>query len=297
MKEAACAQPVVESKQVIFTSLPLMLYVTIPGCSQGRGNPDVKIKTIGCSGSEVPGFNFASYMLDEDILFDAGSITNVLGIEAQMKIRTVFITHSHLDHVKCIPFLADNLFLNGPARGIDVAAPAGILENLKKHIFNEAMWPDFTRIPSPDNPVLNLVALREEEAYRTNKYSVTPYRVNHNSSAVGYLVEEMETGKRFFYSGDTGPAHGIWQRLGGKKLDCLLVDVSLPNAMEDQAIEAGHLTPLLLKTELAAMQYPPKKVWAVHAKPFFLDSIARELDSLGIEGLGLLAQGQEIEIT
>ncbi len=256
----------------------------------------MRIRAVGCSGSETPGRNFASYLLDEKILFDAGSVTNLLDIEDQMKIEAVFITHTHLDHVKCIPFLADNVFLKDPQhKGIVVAAPAAILEVLKRHIFNGVIWPDFTSIPSPEAPMLQFVALKEEEPCMVNNYSITPYRINHNGPAVGYLVEEQGTGKRLFYSGDTGPAQKTWKMLGSKPLDCFLIDVSFPNAMERQALASGHLTPSLLKRELETMQHKPGMVWAIHSKPFFLEEIARELEELGIENLGLLAQGQQLE--
>ena len=69
----------------------------------------MKINVIGCSGAEFPGHNAPAFLLDEEILFDAGSLTSTLNEKAQMKIRNIFITHAHLDHIRSIPFLADNI--------------------------------------------------------------------------------------------------------------------------------------------------------------------------------------------
>ena len=71
----------------------------------------MKLKVIGCSGAEFPGHNSPGFLLDEEILFDAGSLTNVLNEREQYKIRNIFITHAHLDHIRSIPFLADNIIV------------------------------------------------------------------------------------------------------------------------------------------------------------------------------------------
>ena len=259
----------------------------------------MKIRVLGCSGSETPGRNLSCFLLDGRVLFDAGSATSTLGIDEQMKLEAVFLTHAHLDHVRAVPFLADNIFFKRKGSSIKVAALPFVLKNIKKHLLNGVIWPDFTSIPSADNPVLEFMELREGNAYRIKKYSVTPYRVSHSIPAAGYLVEDGK-GKSFFYSGDTGPARQTWKRLGSRErkrpLDCLLIEVSLPDRMEKEALELGHLTPSLLKKELEAMDRPPSRICVTHIKPFFTATIKRELKKLGIKGLSLLVEGEEITV-
>jgi len=47
----------------------------------------MKIRVIGCSGAELPGHNAPGFLLDDEIIFDAGSITSVLTAKEQLRIR------------------------------------------------------------------------------------------------------------------------------------------------------------------------------------------------------------------
>jgi ribonuclease BN (tRNA processing enzyme) len=59
----------------------------------------MKIRVLGSSGAELPGYRPPSFLLDGKILFDAGSLTNILPAKDLLKIEHIFITHSHLDHI------------------------------------------------------------------------------------------------------------------------------------------------------------------------------------------------------
>jgi len=69
----------------------------------------MKIRVLGCYGAEFPGFKTMSFLINESVLLDAGSATSTLSIEEQERVSDILITHSHLDHIKDILFLADNL--------------------------------------------------------------------------------------------------------------------------------------------------------------------------------------------
>lgn len=109
----------------------------------------MKIKVIGCSGAEFPGHNAPGFLLDEEIVFDAGSITGVLDEKAQLKIKSIFITHAHLDHIRSIPFLADNIIIGEKAHQVNILSISPVINTIKRHLFNSSMWPDFTGISIP----------------------------------------------------------------------------------------------------------------------------------------------------
>jgi ribonuclease BN (tRNA processing enzyme) len=69
----------------------------------------MKIRVLGCHGSQLPNYNTTSFLLGQNALLDAGAVTAVLSIREQLKTDYVFITHAHLDHVRDIMFLADNI--------------------------------------------------------------------------------------------------------------------------------------------------------------------------------------------
>lgn len=255
----------------------------------------MKINVIGCSGAEIPGHNAPSFLLNDEIVFDAGSITSILNIKAQLKIKHIFITHAHLDHIRSIPFLTDNIILSGKRHTINLYSINSVISTIKKHLFNSSIWPDFTLIPNPENAVLNLSNLRINKPININGYTITSYRVNHPVPAVGYLVEDKKN-KKLFYTGDTGPTPKTWERIKLKKLDCLIIDVSFPNEMREMAINTGHLTPELLKEEVLEMSYLPERICITHPKPQYYKSINSELKKTGLKNLHILKEGEIIRI-
>jgi len=255
----------------------------------------MKIKIIGCSGAEFPGHNSPSFLLDDEIAFDAGSITDSLTEKAQLMIKHIFITHAHLDHIKSIPFLADNIIIGNMNHRVTILSIPPVIKTIKMHLFNSTIWPDFTVIPHPDDGVLRLVKLKYNSPVKLNGHTVTPFRVNHAVPSVGYLVEDRKK-RRFFYTGDTGPTAETWRKIGNKDIHCLIIDVSFPNIMESMAVKTGHLTPNLLKEELANFRHVPEQICITHPKPQHLKTIRSELNRLHIKNLIILKEGDIIRV-
>lgn len=253
------------------------------------------IKVLGCSGAELPGHNPPAFLLDNKILFDAGSLTSVLDEKAQHKIKDIFITHAHLDHIKGIPFLADNIIVKKRGHKFNVLSIPPVIQAIKKNLLNSSIWPDFTIIPHPDNAVMNLIKLGIGKRVNIDDYAITSYKVNHLVPAVGYLVENRSK-KRFFYTGDTGPTDLTWEKIGNKKLNALIIEVSFPNKMGELAILTGHLTPQFLGKEIQKFKNIPENIYITHPKPQYLKTIKSELQKLGIRNLRLLRDGEIIRI-
>jgi ribonuclease BN (tRNA processing enzyme) len=129
-----------------------------------------------------------------------------------------------------------------------------------------SIWPDFTVIPNRHAAILNLIELRAAHSIKREGFTITPYPVNHSVPATGYLVEDKK-GRRFLYTGDTGPTEAIWKKLGQKLLHCLIIETSFPNRMEEIAVRTGHLTPRLLGKELQKIEKEPEKIFVTHVKP------------------------------
>ena len=258
-----------------------------------RGN--MKIKVIGCSGAEFPGHNTSAFLLNAEILFDAGSLSNVLDEKAQLKIKNIFITHAHLDHLQSIPFLADHITVRKLNHRVNIFSISPVLKTMKNHLFNSSLWPDFTTIPNQDDGILHLIELKPGESLVISNVTVTPFKVNHTVPAVGYLVEDKRK-RNFFYTGDTGPTRRTWQKLKNQKIHCLIIDVSFPNNMEDMAIESGHLTPHLLEEELLQIKPLPEYVCITHCKPQYFKEIKAELKEIRIRNLKILKDGVTIII-
>ncbi len=255
----------------------------------------MKIRVIGCSGAELPGHNAPGFLLEDEIIFDAGSITGVLTAKEQLRIKNIFITHAHLDHIRSIPFLADNIALGNRKQRVKIYGISPVITTIKKHLLNSSMWPDFTLIPNPDDAILNLVKLKIARPIVINGHTVTPYTVNHPVPAVGYLVEDSKN-KRFFYTGDTGPTFSTWKKIGDKKLQCLIIDVSFPDSMRDMALNTGHLTPELLHEEIAGIPQTPEQICITHPKPQYFKIIKKQLDGLKMKNIRVLKEGDIIRV-
>ena len=96
----------------------------------------MKIEVLGCSGAEFPGHNPPGFLIDGKILLDAGTIGASLSENAQWKIRHIVVSHAHLDHIRGIPFLADNIIIKNKRHNVTVIGIAPVLKSLKNNLLN-----------------------------------------------------------------------------------------------------------------------------------------------------------------
>ena len=255
----------------------------------------MKIRVLGCSGGEVPGHRPPSFLVNERIVFDTGSLTDVLDIKGQLRVRHIFITHSHLDHIMGIPFLADNLLFSRKSHGVNIIGIPPVIEALRRSLLDGSIWPDFTIIPREHGAVLNLIELKPGQSIKIATYTITPYEVNHTVPASGYLVEDRRQ-RRLFYTGDTGPSDSTWRKIGEKQIHCLIIETSFPNRMKEIAIKTGHLTPRLLGKEISKIRPSPERIYVIHPKPLYMKIIKTELQNLKLKNLRLSRDGETIEV-
>ncbi len=241
----------------------------------------MKIRVLGCHGSLFPGYNTTGFLLDESILIDAGTVTSVLSLQEQLKLEAVLISHAHLDHVKDLLFLADNICLRKET-SLRVLAPQGILDLLHANLFNNVIWPDFSAIPSMENATIRFQALEPGTGFSMKGLSVTAIPVNHTVETVAYLLESG--GVSILIAGDTGPTEEIWRiAKQARNLKALFLETSFPNEMQSVADLAGHLTPFSLERELRKLGPASPDIFLYHLKPQYYETIAGEIDSLASE--------------
>ncbi len=165
------------------------------------------IRVLGPYGGSAPGYRLTTFLVNGETALDAGALTDTLPLAAQRRIRRVLLTHAHFDHIATLPFLAANLHGNLPAP-IEILAPAPVLDAVRRHVFNDTTWPDFTRFPSVRRPTIRYRTLAEGRATRAGALSITPFAVNHVVPSYGYIVSA--NGSSVVFSGDTGPTERLW---------------------------------------------------------------------------------------
>jgi ribonuclease BN (tRNA processing enzyme) len=257
------------------------------------------LHVLGCSGSDLPGYNLTSFLVNQTILLDAGSVTSSLSLAEQTKVRDILVTHAHLDHIKDILFLADNLIElvarneHGP---VHLRGPEAVLDSIRTHLLNDTIWPDFTVLPAINNPVLSYKPLQPGKWQELDSIRVVAWPVNHASAASGYVFQDTETGGHFAFTGDTGPTEGWWDFLNSLPfaVENLIIETSFPNAMQDLALLSRHLTPNLLRLELEKLDARPK-IYISHMKSPFSADIQEQLQQ-ALQGrtYHLLRDGESI---
>ena len=252
----------------------------------------MKLQILGSAGAEFPDFRPPAFLIDGQLLLDAGTIGSVLSEEEQWKINHIFITHSHLDHIRSIPALADNIIMKNLKHSVTVHSTTDVISALRDHIFNGVIWPDFTKLPSSENPVITYATLEPYTGCVVKGYSIETIPVNHTVPAVGFKV--TSGGKTLVYTGDTGPTEDIWKYCSGA--DALIVEVSFPNNMESLAQITKHLTSSMLIDELAKIEVLPRHILVTHPKPQYYEIIRSEIECLGIDGIELLHDGSVYDL-
>jgi len=255
----------------------------------------LKIKVLGASGSEVPGKNCPAFLVDESLLLDAGTIGLALNIREENSLKQILLTHAHFDHIKGIPFLLDNLVVRDTGNTITVMSGKEVIDDLKENIFNDRIWPDFSKIPTPENPVLKYQSISPTHPVDLNGYRVFMQKVHHTVPAYGYIILQGN-GTAVAYTGDTGPTDLFWRLMSSHDVQCLIVEVSFPNRLGELALISGHLTPALLEKEIGKMSPCPSRIFVMHIKPQYHGEIEKEVHALRRNGVELLKEGSTITI-
>jgi ribonuclease BN (tRNA processing enzyme) len=225
----------------------------------------MKIRVLGCSGGVGKGVATTSFLVDDDILIDAGTGVCDLSLTEMRKIRHVFITHSHLDHIASIPLLADTLFDDLIGNPLTVHAQRSTIKVLRDHIFNWSIWPDFTSLPHKTNAVLKFQGMKASDVETVKGRKVEMITVNHAVPGVGYRVESK--GKAFAFSGDTTNNENLWSVLNKhRSLDLLFIESAFSNKDLELARVAFHYCPELLAKDLPKLKHKAK-VCISHLKP------------------------------
>ena len=243
------------------------------------------VRIVGGHGGVSPGFRATSYLIDGKLLIDAGSVASGIQIDEQVLIDNILISHSHLDHISDLAFLSDNCFgLKGKPFEIYTHKP--VREAIMTHLMNDVIWPDFTVLPTPDNPTLRFHDLTDESPFELGDYKILPVRVNHPGGALGFIIEKGKTA--IVFTQDTGPTDRIWELAKGyNNLKAIFTEVSFPDKLKQVAIDSQHHTPSSLKEEMKKMP-PDVPIFLGHLKPNYQSLLFKEIEEIGSERISLL---------
>ena len=268
----------------------------------------MKVRVLGCSGAIARDCRTTSFLLDHDLLVDAGTGVGDLTLDEMAGIDHVLLTHSHLDHVAALPLMVDAIAARR-GKPLHVHALQDTIDALKAHIFNDIIWPDFSRIPTPASPFILFFPLEPGQIVVLGGKQVEVLPAVHTVPAVGYAVS---TGKgHWVFTGDTEHNPALWERLNQIEVALLVIETAFSNRESGLALRSLHLCPKSLAAELALIaagkNYP---IYITHTKPAETELIMAEIgmaesrytgqagtpDSVAAYDIRWLRAGQEFEI-
>jgi cAMP phosphodiesterase len=252
------------------------------------------LRVLGCSGGIGKDLRTTSFLLNNTILIDAGTGVGDLSLDELRQIDYLFLTHSHLDHICSLPFILDAVGVHR-AKPLRVFGIEATIDALKTHIFNNTIWPDFSKIPSREKPCLAYEVIDVGQTIAIGDVEITALPVSHSIPANGYWVDSGSGA--LVFSGDTGPSIAFWNAINAKVnereteremskgkdqdqdncyLKHLIIETSFTNAEHELATLSGHYHPNSLATDLEYLQ-SNCPIWITHLKPDESTLILKEI--------------------
>jgi ribonuclease BN (tRNA processing enzyme) len=258
----------------------------------------MNIRVLGCAGAIAAGYKTTAFLLDDDVLIDAGTGVGDLALDALARIDHILLSHSHLDHVLGIPLLADAVLrLRAAAQRppIQVHALPETLAALRQHIFNGTIWPDFTRLPSAARPVLSLHPFEIGQQLDLGGRHIEVLPAAHTVPACGFAVRGSG-GAHWVFTGDTGPNPALWRRLAELPLSHLVIETAFSDDEAQLAAVSQHLCPEALGHELSQLA-GSVDVRITHIKPGEDDAVMAGVQALNSpHRISALVAGQDMAL-
>jgi ribonuclease BN (tRNA processing enzyme) len=235
----------------------------------------MRVRVLGCSGAIAKDCRTTSFLIDGDVLVDAGTGVGDLSLDEMRGIRHVLLTHSHLDHIAALPLMVDAVAsqLTTPIR---VHALPGTISALKAHIFNNVIWPDFSRIPSPQAPFVSFHEIQVGQVLELHGKAIEVLPAVHTVPACGYAVNAGKAS--WIFTGDTERNPAFWKRVNQMEIAALVIETAFSNREQDLARRSLHLSPHALAEELECIakgrRFP---IFITHTKPAETELIMAEI--------------------
>jgi cAMP phosphodiesterase len=263
----------------------------------------MKVRILGCSGAIAKECRTTSFLIDTDMLIDAGTGVGDLSLQEMRRIDSVFLTHSHLDHVAALPLMVDAIAAQRDT-ALKIYALKGTIEALQTHIFNDVIWPDFTQLPTPDQPYIRFHEIEVGQTLQCGLRQIEVLPAVHTVPAAGFAVKADKS--HWIFTGDTERNPAFWRRINQLEVHMLVIETAFCRREAALAQRSLHLSPDMLVSELEQIDANKKfPIYITHTKPAQTEQIMSEIRDIvksrhpeqqASFDLHWLKAGQEFEI-
>jgi len=254
-----------------------------------------EITILGSSGTKGSHGGTSAFYINAENVIDAGNLLQPLGVESA-QIETVWLTHSHLDHIMDIAYILDSYF-NERKKSLVLRGLPETLEAVRVHLLNDLLWPDFSKIGLTDGagPSLRYEPLVLGERYRLDEETyIEAYETDHTVASCGYIVTKAE--ESLLITADTYSLLSTTDMVKRRDdIKTIVVECSFPTKMFALAKVSKHLTPRLLFEGLAPLEAKGIKLYINHIKPRYMKKICSEIaQEKGSWRVEILKDGEKI---
>ncbi len=239
-------------------------------------------------GGDAQNQYLTSYVLNDMLAIDAGSLGLHRTPEEQARIRDVLISHTHLDHIASLPLFVENVYRVHP-EVVTIHGNETVLDCLRRDVFNNRLWPDMINLSPGGRPFIRLELLQAGRALEIEGLKITPVAVDHTVPTLGFVIEEANAA--IVITSDTGPTDAIWDQANRTpNLQAVFLEAAFPYALAELAELSKHHTPASFVRDVQKLQGRPR-ILAVHLKARYWPQIEHELKQLGLSNLEIARPG------
>lgn len=235
------------------------------------------ITILGANGTKGTVGGTSAFYINKHHVIDAGNLLCPLEEEVA-KIETIWLTHSHLDHILDIAYVLDSYF-SIRTKTLIIAALPETIKALREHFFNDIIWPDFEKIDLLDGrqKALGYREIKFKEQYRLDEhYSIEAFPTDHTVPSCGYKITADE--QSVLVTADTYSVEHVIEMIAeDKQIVSLVIECSFPSAMRKLAKESKHLTPESLFSSLKPLEGKGLNLYINHIKPIYRKKISEEI--------------------
>ena len=146
------------------------------------------------------------------------------------------------------------------------------------HVLNDVIWPDFSRLPTPELPLIQFHPL--QVGHTRVSWAGASSRCRRATRCRRWACAAPSGDRRpwWVFSGDTSGHPEFWQRLNQLRVHSLVIETAFANRERELAQMAQHLSPETLAEELDRIDRRHRfPIYITHTKPADTETIMREI--------------------